>query len=82
MKLPASVVYVQADYDYDDDAAIALDAKPRTREEMLRFEIRIDPGGLSPTRPFRFGGQSASAESPRRGGATWLCAWSNSSPSY
>jgi aminoglycoside 3-N-acetyltransferase I len=38
------VIYVQADY--GDDAAIALYEKLGTREEVLHFDIRVDPEGL------------------------------------
>jgi aminoglycoside 3-N-acetyltransferase I len=45
------VIYVQADY--GDDAAIALYEKLGSREEVLHFDIRVDPGGLEPQRHSR-----------------------------
>jgi aminoglycoside 3-N-acetyltransferase I len=47
----AWVVDVQADY--GDDPAIALSEKLVSREEVLHFNIRVDPGGLWPKRHLR-----------------------------
>jgi aminoglycoside 3-N-acetyltransferase I len=41
----AYVIFVQADTEVEDEAAIALYSKLGTREDVLHFDIPVDGGG-------------------------------------